>query len=194
MTSLIESFFTHHWWVWPDNPGAFDYAYSGMNWVEGFIWLVMAAIINGYEVMGVSKPAAGHATRSSGWRKWFGDFIGHFLGGHRARYAPVWKCVRLTFAAGPATLLTLVIAYQALSWIGAWAWVGLTRWIGAADLVTWQMLADPITIFIGSPSDLDGGILLDAMRICLLAAVLDHAVSSETRRNGEISAARGSPA
>jgi len=158
------------------------------------VWLVMAAIINGYEVAGTGKPAADPAARPSSWRKWLGDFIGHFVGGYRSRYAPVWKCVRLTLAAGPATLLTFVIAYQALSWIGAWAWVGLTRWIGAADLVTWQMLADPITIFIGSPSDLDGGILLDAVRICLLAAVLDYAVSSETRRNGEISAAQGRPA
>ncbi|MGE0241679.1 MAG: hypothetical protein AB7F09_09855 [Parvibaculaceae bacterium] len=155
------------------------------------VWLVMAAIINGYEVVGAGKPVAETVATASSWRRWLGDFIGHFLGGYRSRYAPVWKCVRLTFAAGPATLLTLVIAYQAVSWAGAWLWVGITRWIGAADLVTWQMLASPITIFIGSPSDLDGGILLDAVRICLLAAVLDHAVSSGTRRNDEISAARG---
>ncbi len=158
------------------------------------VWLVMAAIINGYEVASSAKPAAPVAAKPSNWRKWLGDFIGHFFDGYRSRYAPVWKCVRLTLAAGPATLLTLVIAYQLVTWIGAWAWVVLTRWIGAADLVTWQMIADPISIFIGSPSDLDGGILLDAIRICLLAAVLDYAVSSERGDAAAFSAAQGKPA
>ena len=35
-----------------------------------------------------------------------------------------------------------------------------------------------LAVFIGSPSDLDGGILLDAARIALLAAVLEHAVAT----------------
>ena len=34
----------------------------------------------------------------------------------------------------------------------------------------------------GSPSDLDGGILLDAARIALLAAILEHAVASQRKR------------
>jgi hypothetical protein len=152
------------------------------------VWLVMAAIINGYEVASGGKSKAEPVPEGSGWRKWLRDFISHFFGGYRSRYAPVWKCVRLTLAAGPATLLTLIIAYQALSWGGAWLWFGITRWIGAADLITWQMMADPIAIFIGSPSDLDGGILLDAVRICLLAAVLDYAISSQTRKTSGISA------
>lgn len=158
------------------------------------VWLVMAAIINGYEVASAGKPQAISGAKPPTWRKWLTDFISHFFGGYRSRYAPVWKCVRLTLAAGPATLLTFIIAYQLTIWIGAWAWVVLTRWIGAADLVTWQMMADPISIFIGSPSDLDGGILLDAIRICLLAAVLDHAVASQKRGVSALSAARGKPA
>ncbi|HWK69010.1 MAG TPA: hypothetical protein VNS34_29140 [Rhizobiaceae bacterium] len=140
------------------------------------VWLVMAAIINGYEVS--TKPARRDHAATSHWRKWVGDFIGHFIAGYRSRYTPVWKCVRLTLGASIATLLTFVIAYQAITWLGAWAWVGATRLIGAHDLATWQFLADPIALFIGSPSDLDGGIVLDVLRICLLAAVLDHALGS----------------
>ena len=44
------------------------------------------------------------------------------------------------------------------------------------------MLANIIDVFIGSPSDLDGGILLDAVRIALLAAVLEYAVATQRDR------------
>ncbi|MGO4831980.1 hypothetical protein AB4144_06720 [Rhizobiaceae sp. 2RAB30] len=144
------------------------------------IWLVMAAIINGYDVA-AKAGGRGDKAQLSTWRKWFGDFIAHFIDDYRSRYAPVWRCLRLTLGASLATLLTLVVAYRLIGWLGAWTWVGLTRLIGGQDLVTWQFLAGPISFFFGSPSDLDGGILLDALRICLLAAVLDYAVSSARR-------------
>jgi hypothetical protein len=140
------------------------------------VWLVMAAIINGYEVSPapVAAPASGTIRR-----KWLRDFAKHFVGGYRSRYQPVWTCLRLTLSAGLATLLTFVVAYRALNWLGGWLWFGATRWIGAHDLDTWQVIADVIDVFIGSPSDLDGGILLDAVRIALLAAVLEYAVSTQ---------------
>lgn len=147
------------------------------------VWLVMTAIIYGYEL---SKPATvvygDDAGGAKTWRKWFGDFLGHYIGGYRSRYTPVWRCVRLTLTAGPATLLTFMITYQFITWAGAWAWLGATRVIGAHDLATWQVLADPLTLLFGSPSDLSGGILLDAIRICLLAAVLDYAITSGRRQ------------
>ena len=144
------------------------------------VWLVMAAIINGYELSAASPPAAGAATSgSAAWRKWMRDFVKHFVGGYRSRYQPVWTCLKLTLSAGLATLLTFVIAYRALNWLGAWLWFGATRWIGVHDLPTWQLIANVIDVFIGSPSDLDGGILLDAVRIALLAAVLEYAVATQ---------------
>jgi hypothetical protein len=145
------------------------------------IWLVMAAIINGYELSARPAPAAA-PSHASTWRQWLRDFVTHFIGGYRSRYAPVWTCIKLTLSAGLATLLTFIIAWRAIGWLGAWAWVGLTRAIGGHDLVTWQMLASVIDVFIGSPSDLDGGILLDAMRIALLAAVLEYAVATQRSR------------
>lgn len=153
------------------------------------VWLVMTAIIYGYELSNPVAASVGDDTgRTKTWRRWFGDFVGHYVGGYRLRYGPVWRCVRLTLTAGPATLLTLMIAYQFITWAGAWAWVGATRAIGAHDLTTWQMLADPFTLLFGSPSDLSGGILLDAIRICLLAAVLDYAITSGRRQEASFSA------
>ncbi|MEQ1955789.1 hypothetical protein [Mesorhizobium sp. CN2-181] len=153
------------------------------------IWLVMAAIINGYELSAASAPAAA-PSRHSTWRKWLSDFAAHFLGGYRSRYAPVWTCLKLTLGAGLATLITFVIAYRLIGWIGAWLWLLATRAIGAHDLQTWQVLADVISVFIGGPSDLDGGILLDAMRVALLAAVLEHAVASQRGAAAQAATAR----
>ena len=77
---------------------------------------------------------------------------------------------------GPRRPTPLLFVHGAFA--GAWMWYGLTRLIGAHDLVTWQVLADVISFFIGSPSDLDGGVLLDAVRVALLAAVLETAVAT----------------
>lgn len=144
------------------------------------VWLVMAAIINGYELSAAQPPAVPGAAP---WRKWVRDFVKHFVGGYRSRYQPIWTCLRLTLSAGLATLLTYIIAYRALSWLGAWLWFMATRSIGVHDLPTWQVIANVIGVFIGSPSDLDGGILLDAVRIALIAAVLEYAAS--TQRNAQ---------
>ncbi len=150
------------------------------------VWLVMAAIINGYELSAAPSPAAAAATPgSAARRKWVRDFVKHFIGGYRSRYQPVWTCLRLTLSTGLATLLTFVIAYRALNWLGAWLWFGATRWIGAHDLSSWQLIANVIGVFIGSPSDLDGGILLDAVRIALLAAVLEYAVATQRAARAE---------
>ncbi len=143
------------------------------------VWLVMAAIINGYELSAATAPLPAGTSRADTWRKWFKDFVKHFVGGYRSRYQPILTCLRLTLSTGLATLLAFVIAYRALGWIGAWLWYAATRTIGVDDLATWQVIANVLTVFIGSPSDLDGGILLDAARIALLAAVLEHAVASQ---------------
>lgn len=154
------------------------------------IWLVMAAIINGYDLS--AKPSAATPpmpSAGSNWRKWLHDFAAHFIGGYRSRYSPVWKCLKLTLGTGLATLLTFVIAYRALNWLSAWLWYAATRNIGPFDLDTWNVIAGVMEVFIGSPSDLDGGILFDAARIALLAAVLEYAVSTDTQRQAERQAA-----
>jgi hypothetical protein len=149
------------------------------------VWLVMAAIINGYELSAATAPLPA-GSRTDTWRKWFRDFVKHFVGGYRSRYQPVWTCLRLTLSSGLATLLTFVIAYRALSWIGAWLWYAATRTIGVDDLATWQVIANVLDVFIGSPSDLDGGVLLDAARVALLAAILEYAVATQRKRSAAL--------
>lgn len=143
------------------------------------VWLVMAAIINGYDLSQASRPGLAASSRATTWRNWLRDFVSHFIGGYRTRYRPVWNCLRLTLGTGLGTLLTFIIAYRALGWLGGWLWYAATRTLGPYDLDTWQLIAGVMDIFIGSPSDLNGGILLDAVRIALLAAVLEHAVSAQ---------------
>ncbi len=149
------------------------------------IWLVMAAIINGYELSSPTprtKPASPGPRRSRTLRKWIADFLDHFLSDYRSRYAPIWTCLKLTLGSGLAALFAFIIAYNAFAWLGAWIWYAATRTLGVGDLASWQVVVDALSLFIGSPSDLNGGILLDALRITLLAAMLEHAVSRQAEK------------
>lgn len=98
-------------------------------------------------------------------RGWLRDFIAHYLGGYRSRYRPVWTCLRLVFGAGLGTLLSFIVFYKVISWGGAWIWFGTTHILGPYDIETWQRISDILVILIGSPSELDGGIVLDAVRL-----------------------------
>ncbi|YBV94638.1 hypothetical protein M1D80_01175 (plasmid) [Phyllobacteriaceae bacterium JZ32] len=152
------------------------------------VWLVMAAIINGYEFSGASRSAAPVRLHGGTWRKWLADFINHFASGYRSRYRPVWICLKLTLSSGLASLLAFIVAYRLIGWLGAGLWYGLTRMLAPQDMDAWQAIFGVVSVFIGSPSDLDGGILLDALRIVLLAAMLEYAVSN--RRAAEPVTAR----
>ncbi len=147
----------------------------------------MAAIVYGYDLS--ARPAAAPpASRATTLRKWLADFAAHFLGDYRTRYRPVWTCLRTVLAAGLGTLLAFVVLYRITTWLTAWAWYGATRYLGPHDLETWQRIGDILVVLFGSPTELDGGILLDPVRIALLAAMLEYAVSRsgdrlETARN-----------
>lgn len=141
------------------------------------VWLVMTAIIYGYDVA-TKRPSSDVAGTPARWRKWLGDFVGHWISGYRSRYMPVLRCVGMALRAGLPTLVALIIGYRLIGWLGAWAWVGITRHIGSHDLTDWQLIFEPLVLLIGSPSDLNGGILLDPLRICLLAAVFERAVAA----------------
>lgn len=150
------------------------------------IWLVMAAIINGYELSSPAplvKPRSPRPRRARTFRKWIADFLDHFVSDYRSRYAPIWTCLKLTLGSGVATLLAFIIAYRAIAWLGAWIWYAATRTLGMGDLASWQLVFDALSLFVGSPSDLDGGIVLDALRITLLAAMLEHALSRQAEQS-----------
>ncbi len=145
------------------------------------VWLVMAAIVYGYDLSAKPVAAPPPSARATTLRKWLADFAAHFLGGYRSRYRPVWACLRTVLGAGLGTLLAFVVLYRATSWLPAWAWYGATRHLGPHDLETWQRISDVLAVLVGSPTELDGGILFGPVRIALLAAMLEYAVS----RSGE---------
>ncbi len=161
--------------LWSDAQGLFFYILLPL------VWLVMAAIVYGYDAA-ADEPSTGlsAATRRGTVFGWLKDFLDHFIADYRARYMPVLRCVRMALGAGLGTLIALVVGYRLIGWLGAWLWVAATRLIGAHELSTWQVIVEPISLLIGSLSDLDGGVLLDPLRICLLAAVIERAVASRT--------------
>lgn len=149
------------------------------------VWLVMASIIYGYDLSS-SKAAPKPPLLQSRVGGWLSDFALHYLGGYRSRYRPVLNCLKLVVSTSLVTLLAFILLYRMTNWAGAWIWYGATHLLGPYDIATWQRLGDVLEILFGSPTELDGGIILDAIRITLLAAVLEYALrSSDVRRPPE---------
>lgn len=155
------------------------------------IWLVMAALIYGYDVrdrealLRVHKRLERVGERYRAIPKFLRDFVEHFIGGYRSRYLPIANGVRLTLGSGMMLIVTVIVGYRLIDWAAAWAWLGATRLIGAHDLETWQVIADGMTLLLGSPfQDSSTGILVEPVRICFLAAVLETAFSLPVRSAG----------
>lgn len=144
------------------------------------IWLVIAAIVYGYDLS--AKPAAAppHRSHAATPRKWLSDFAAYFIGGYQNRYRPVWACLKMVLGTGLGTLLAFIVLYRATGWLAAWIWYGATRHLGPHDLENWQRIGDILSVLVGNPVELDGGILIEPVRIVLLAAVLESAASRKS--------------
>lgn len=156
------------------------------------VWLLMAAVIYGFDMKEAGELTARGRTAAALSRygrlpKFIREFIDHFVSGYRSRYLPVVNSVRLAFGAGLPVLLGFILLYRLIGWAGAWAWIGLTHLIGPQELPLWQVLASIIAFFLGGPSDIRGGILVDALRIGLVAAVVEQA---SAKRLDAVSVAR----
>ncbi|PZR93681.1 MAG: hypothetical protein DI537_09740 [Stutzerimonas stutzeri] len=150
------------------------------------VWLLMAATIYGYDAKDPSalardRRAAAALARWQSAPKAVRDFAEHFIGGYRSRYLPVVNSVRLAFGASLSVLIALVVGYRFIGFAAAWLWIGLTRLIGPLDLDSWQVIANAIAFLLGGPSEIRGGILVESLRICLLAAVMETAVAAQSR-------------
>lgn len=144
------------------------------------VWLLMAAVIYGFDmkdaaVLASHRRTAAALSRYERLPKFLREFIEHFVAGYRSRYLPLANSVRLAFGAGLTVLIGFVLVYRLIGWAAAWGWIGLAHLIGPQELPAWQALASIIAFFLGGPSDIRGGILVDALRICLVAAVVDQA-------------------
>jgi hypothetical protein len=148
------------------------------------VWLLMTATIYGYDAkdpaaLARDRRAAAALARWQAAPKLVRDFAEHFIAGYRSRYLPVVNSVRLAFGASLSVLIALVVGYRLIGFAAAWLWIGLTRLIGPLDLDSWQVIANAIAFLLGGPSDIRGGILVESLRICLLAAVMETAIAAQ---------------
>jgi hypothetical protein len=144
------------------------------------IWLVLAALIYGHDL--AEEPGwMRHrrleriGSRYAALPKFIRDFIGHFIGGYRSRYLPVANSIRLVLHADFALLLVFVVGWRAIGWGADWLWMGATHVIGPHPLGLWQLFVDGLSLLLGDLSGTTPGILVEPLRICLVAAVLEIA-------------------
>lgn len=152
------------------------------------IWLVMIALVYGYDVrdqtelMRVHHRVERFGERYQAVPKFIRDFINHFVSGYRSRYLPIANGVRLTLNSGLLLIITLILGYRFIEWVAAWAWLGAAHIIGPQPGRIWEFAGNAIVFLLGSPmQDSSTGLLVEPLRICFLAAILETAFSM--RRN-----------
>jgi len=156
------------------------------------IWLVLAALIYGYDVrddkelMRVHSRVERLGERYRAIPKFLRDFVEHFISGYRSRYLPIANGVRITLSSGVVLIVALIVGYRLIDWAAAWAWLGMTRLIGPHELDTWQVLTQGVSLLFGSAfQDSSTGILVEPLRISFLAAVLEIAFALPKRHASE---------
>jgi hypothetical protein len=152
------------------------------------IWLVMTALIYGYDVrddkelMRIHSRVERFGERYKAVPAFLRDFVEHFISGYRSRYLPIANGVRITLSSGVILIVTLIVGYRFIDWAAAWLWLGSARLIGPHDLDLWQVLSKGVSLLFGSPfQDSSTGILIEPVRICFLAAILETAFSLPKR-------------
>jgi hypothetical protein len=153
------------------------------------IWLVLAALIYGYDVRDDKELVRVHrrverlGERYRAIPKFLRDFVEHFISGYRSRYLPIANGVRITLSSGVVLIVTLIVGYRLIDWLAAWGWLGMTRLIGPHELDTWQVLSQGVSLLFGSAfQDSSTGILVEPLRICFLAAILETAFALPKRQ------------
>jgi hypothetical protein len=141
------------------------------------VWLTLAALVYGYDIHGERPLGEGRLARAvSRWQtlpKPVRDFISHFVAGTLKRYRALAEGIGLALNSGIVPVLAAILVYRLLDWGSAWTWYGLTQFIGPHDLPLWQIIAQAISPFIGTPSEPGEGLLVTPIKICLLAATLE---------------------
>lgn len=141
------------------------------------VWMTLAAVIYGYDIGNATPLGEGRLARAvSRWQalpKAVRDFASHFIAGTIKRYRALAEGVGLTLRSGLGLLLATIVLFRLLDWGSAWAWYGITQLIGPHEFRLWQIIAQGISVFLGSPSAPGDGVLIMPIKICLLAAALE---------------------
>lgn len=150
------------------------------------VWLAMTALIYGREVRQADELLASNtrfaeiAKRYRGLPALAHRSSEHFVKGYRGRFLPVVNSVRLTLTAGLPLLLLLCLGYRALNWLSLWAWIGVTHWIGPHSFPAWRVIGNALGLLLVDPLQTNASVLVEPLRICLLAAVLETALAAST--------------
>ncbi|RJG43078.1 hypothetical protein [Mesorhizobium sp. DCY119] len=157
------------------------------------IWLVMTALVYGYDVrddkelMRIHSRVERFGERYKAVPAFLRDFVEHFISGYRSRYLPIANGVRITLSSGVILIVTLIVGYRFIDWAAAWLWLGSAWLIGPHDLDLWQILSKGVSLLFGSPfQDSSTGILIEPLRICFLAAILETAFSLPKRAQAAV--------
>lgn len=141
------------------------------------VWLTLAALVYGYDIDSQRALGEGRISRAiSRWQalpKSIQDFVSHFISGTLKRYRALAEGIGLALNSGVVPVVVAILVYRILDWGAAWIWYGLTQLIGPHELPLWQIIAQVISPFIGTPSDPGEGLLITPIKICLLAATLE---------------------
>ncbi len=147
------------------------------------VWLAISALIYGRE-MGradantadprLARVAAGYQ-RLPSWLHRSGE---HLAKGYRTRFVPVFHSLRLVLAAGLPLLVILAVGYRALDWLSLWAWIGVTHVIGPHSIEAWQVIGPVLGLLLVDPIRIEPSVIVEPLRICLLAAVLEGALAA----------------
>jgi len=151
------------------------------------VWLMMAAVICGHDIAADSGWMRHRRLERIGSRygalpRALRDFIDHFIRGTRNRYLPIANSVRLTLGSGLVLILFLIVAWRVIGWGAMWLWLGAAHLIGPHDINAWGMIADPLSLAFGSiVAGTQPGLLIEPLRYCLVAAVLETAFAMAQR-------------
>ncbi len=141
------------------------------------VWMTLAAVVYGYDIGSARPVGDGRLGRAvSRWQalpKAVRDFVAHFIAGTIKRYRALAEGVGLTLRSGLGLVLATIVYFRLLDWGSAWVWYGLTQLIGPHEFRLWQIIAQAISLFLGTPSAPGDGVLIMPVKICLLAAALE---------------------
>lgn len=153
------------------------------------VWLAMTALVYGRElgraeVLATADSRLGRfAARYRRLPPSVHRSAEHLVTGYRKRFVPIIHSVRLVLAAGLPLLVVLAVGYRALAWLSLWAWIGVTHVIGPHSIEAWQVIASVLGLVLVGPLQTTPSLLVEPLRICLLAAVLETAVAAVSVRD-----------
>ena len=147
------------------------------------VWLAITAIIFGLDLRRGRRIDAADAHFGLLGRRYRRS---HFLvrnavsrvsAGWSSKGVPVVNAIRLVLRAGLPALLVLCLGWELLAFADAWGWRLMVDAIGPQDQWTWRRIGQPISLLVGSPLSLRPPLFTELLRVVLLAAVFDRAIS-----------------